>query len=262
MQFSTVNTEPNFQTANNNLLSTPARELVSSTQLSSARNQPSWAEIFTPQRGAITQDSSAQATCSKPSFEPLRTPAKQPALQEDICRPQRVTSIHNAAVTPTPGRSTFAISSSQPLGELNQQHKTLLTPARQVPIHCQPFSSDRPPIWSEIFTPQRGTRQLPTTQDMVTHFINNPLATPVGQTLSVTRESNSTQDLGPRLQCSTVQITSFQPTAEPSSCSVEEFKTPKQIPGVRNDQFKLTAVEVGDYLLNESLQFPQSVRKL
>lgn len=331
-QFTTRKPEPVFQSTSNNPLLTPVRELVTSAQPFSARDQPSWAEIFTPQRGASTQYSAAQTTCSQSSLEPLRTPAKQQQpLQADICTPQRITGIQNAAIAQGPVRSTT--SARQPLVDWTQQHgasdiftpqhsfsntrqqlttqtvnfqrhhvsmatpscqpqtgsqasrselppecrhvqaatfqppvRTLAIPARQGPAVFQSLSSDQPPPWSEIFTPQRGSRQCST---VTVNSFNDPLATPVRQSLSVTQGSCSTQqppiahiftpqqggdtgtiqDLGPRLQCSTVQVTSFQPSVVTTqgSCSVEEFLTPREKDGVQKEHYRLTTVEVCDW---------------
>ncbi|KAJ7380220.1 hypothetical protein OS493_010934 [Desmophyllum pertusum] len=143
--------------------------------------------------------------------------------------------------------------------------RTLAIPARQGPAVFQSFSSDQPPPWSEIFTPQRGSRQCST---VTVNSFNDPLATPVRQSLSVTQGSCSTQqppiahiftpqqggdtgtiqDLGPRLQCSTVQVTSFQPSVVTTqgSCSVEEFLTPREKDGVQKEHYRLTTVEEED----------------
>ena len=316
-QFATGQPEPSFQTASNNPLLTPGRKLVSTAQPSSARDQPSWAEIFTPQRGARVLESAAQATRSQPSLEPLRTPARQQGLQEDICTPQRLLiDTQDASIAQGHIRSTFANSSStsmqQSLVEFKQQHsaltvdlqrhhdttatparqpqtgsqvprsdlppecshvlgasfqlpvRTFTTPARQGSLVSQSFSSDQPPIWSEIFTPQRVTRQNVAAQNMAAHSFNDRLVTPLRQNLPITQDpcsahrqqppvadifapqrgGDAIQDLGPRLRCSTVQITSFQPSADTTqgSFSMEEFLTPQQ--KVEKEYFKLTTVEV------------------
>lgn len=344
--FTTGRAEPGFQSASNNILLTPARELVSKTQLSSARDQQSWAEIFTPQRGATIQDSATQAARSQSSLGPLRTPAKQQVSQEEICTPQRVTGGQNTGMAQGADQSTFvnpsSISARQPLVEFKQQHsaadsftsqnsfsnsssnarqqftvdvqrrdnsmatparlpptgfqvlsselppecshvpatssqppeRTLTTPARQGLPVSQSFSSDQPPLWSEIFTPQRVVGQRQATSALVAHSTNDLLVTPMRQSLPVTQGSCSTnqssvadiftaqqrgdaiQDLGPRLRCSTVQITSFQPSADTTqgSFSTEDFLTPQQNDGVRKDHLKLTTVEVCDYYSNELLR--------
>ena len=317
-QFPTRQPEPGLQTASNNSLLTPGRKLVSSIQPSSARDQPSWAEIFTPQRGMRAQESAVQATRPQPSLEPLRTPAKQHGPQEDICTPQRLLlETQSAAISQGNVRSTFPNSSSsirKPLVEFKQQHgaltadlqpshDTMATPVRysqtgsqaprsDLPLECshvngssfqlpvrnfttpvrqgsvvsQSFSSEQPPLWSEIFTPQRVTKQTVATRSMAAHSFNDPLVTPLRQNLPVTKDPCSThrqqpsmadicasqqgedvmQDLRPRLQCSTVQITSFQPSVDTTqgSCSMEEFLTPQRKDGTRKEFFKLTTVEV------------------
>ena len=318
-QFPTGQPEPGFQTTSDKALLTPGRKMVSSTQSSFARDQPSWAEIFTPQRSARVQESAVQRTHPQPSLEPLRTPARQQGAQEDICTPQRL-----LLGTPSTGVaqghvcSTFANTSStstrQPLVEFKQQHSaltvdlqrnhdTMATPARQpqigsqvpryhFPPKCshvlgasshlpmrsfttpvqqgalvsQSFSSDQLPPRSDIFTPQRFTRENVASKNMATHSFNDPLATPLRQNLPATKEPCSThryqpqmadifafqqgggaiQDLGPRLRCSTVQITSFKPSVDTTrgSCSMEEFLTPQQKDGSRKELPKLTLVEV------------------
>ena len=317
-QLSTRQPEPGLQTASSNLLLTPRRKLVSSVQPSSARDQPSWAEIFTPQRCTRVQESAVQATRPQPSLEPLRTPARQQGPQEDICTPQRLLlETQSAAIAQEHVRSTFANSSSsirQPLVEFKQQHgtfavdmqrshDTMLTPARQlqtgshVPrsdlplefshvngasfqlpvknfatpaqqgaVVCQSFSSHQPSPWSENFTPQRVTRQNVAAQDTEAHFFNNTLVTPLRQNLPLTKDpcsaqrqqppmadifasqqgGDAIQDLGPKLRCSTVQITSFQPSVDTiqGSCSSDEFLTPQRKDGSRKELFKLTTVEV------------------
>jgi len=306
-QLPTGQPEPGLQTASNNPLLTPGRKLVSSTQPPSARDQPSWAEIFTPQRSARVEESVVQATRSQSSLEPLRTPAKQQGPEEDICTPQRILlETQSAAIAQGNVRSTFANSSSSirlPLADLQPSHDTMATPARQshsgsqaprsvlpsecsdvngssfqlparnfttpvrqAPIGSQSFSSDQPPLWSDIFTPQRVTKQKVATESMVGHSFNDPLVTPLRQNLPVTKGpclthrqqlpvtdiyasqqgKDAIENLGPRLRCSTVQITSFQPTVDTTqaSCSMEEFSTTQRKDGSRKEFCKLTTVEV------------------
>ena len=317
MQFPTGRPEPGFQTTGDKALLTPGRKLVSSTQSSFARDQPSWAEIFTPQRSARVQESAVQGTHSQPSLEPLRTPARQQGAQEDICTPQRLLlGTPSSGVAQGRVRSTFANTSSssirQPLVEFKQQHSaltvdlqrnhdTMATPARQpqigsqvprydFPPKCshvpssqlpvrsfttpvqqgalvsQCLSSDQLPPRSEIFTPQRFTRENVASKNMAAHSFNDPLVTPLRQNLPATKEPCSThrhqpqmadifasqqngdaiQDLGPRLRCSTVQITSFQPSVDTTrgSYSMEKLLTPQQKDGSRKELPKLTSVEV------------------
>ena len=316
-QFPPGQPEPGFKTAPTKPLLPPGRKLVSSVQPSPARDQPSWAEILTPQRSARVQESAAQATRLQPSLEPLRTPAKQQGPQEDICTPQRLLNgTQGAAISQGHIRSTFENSSStciqQPLIELKQQHSaftvdlqpsddTIATPARQLQIGSQAprsdlptecshvhgasfqlpartfatpvlqssvvsrsLSSDQPPLWSAISTPQRVTRQNVAAQNKAAHSFDDSLVNPLKQSVPVTNNPCSTQyppmadvfasqqcgdaiqDLGPRLGCSTVQITSFQPSVDTTqgSCSMDEFLTPQRKDGFRQEHFKLTTLEV------------------
>ena len=270
-QFPTGKPVPGFQTASTNPLLTPGRELVSSAQPSPAKDQPSWAEIFTPQRSTRVQESTVQETRPQFSLEPLRTPAKQLGPQEDICTPQRLLNCtQSAAVAQGHISSTFKNSSStciqQPLIELKQQHsaftvdlqpshdimvtparqlqigfqaprsdlptecshvhgasfqlpvRTLATPLRQSSVVSRPLSSDQPPLWSAISTPQRVTRQNVAAQNTA------------------------------------VQITSFQPFVDTTegSYSMKEFLTPLEKDGFRNEHFKLTTLEVCDHYYNST----------
>ena len=272
--FPTGQPESSFQIASNNPLLTPGRKLVSNAQPFSTRDQPSWGEIFTPQRSACVQESAVhvQATRPQPSLEPLRTPSVQQGLQEDICTPQ----------CQILGANTSSTSVRKPLVEFKQQHsaltidlppshETLATPARQLQTRSQVPESDLPPESSHVhgssFQLPVRTFTTPARQDFVvsqSHSFNDPLLTPLRRNLPVTKDpcsarqqpmanisvsqqgGDAIQDLGPRLRCSTVQITSFQPSVDTprGSCSTEEFLTPQQKEGFRKDHLKLTTVEV------------------
>ena len=200
-QFPTGKPVPGFQTA-------PGRKLVSSAQPSPAKDQPSWAEIFTPQRSTRVQESTVQETRPQFSLEPLRTPAKQLGPQEDISTPQRLLNgTQSAAVAQGHISSTFKNSSS-----------TSATPLRQSSVVSRSFSSDQPPLWSAISTPQRVTRQNVAAQNTA------------------------------------VQITSFQPFVDTTegSYSMKEFLTPLEKDGFRNEHFKLTTLEVCDHYYNST----------
>ncbi|PFX26749.1 uncharacterized protein LOC111328544 isoform X2 [Stylophora pistillata] len=229
MKVASSSDEPNPQTVNGNLLFTPAREQVSSAKFVSTRNQPSWAEIFTPQRGISTQDSAVRAVRSQAFHEPLRTPVNQPDLQGDICTPQRITGVRNASLAQLPSRQ--------------QQSETVATPVKHVAIHSESFSPDHPPIWSEMFTPQNATRHP---EAMMTSPTNNPPSTPMWQNFSTTQRSGSTQDLGSRLRCSTVEITSFKPDVDTSCYSMEDPQEPKQMADVQDGRLKLTTQQEED----------------
>lgn len=289
--FPTGQPESSFQIASNNPLLTPGRKLVSNAQPFSTRDQPSWGEIFTPQRSACVQESAVhvQATRPQPSLEPLRTPVIQQGPQEDICTPQcQILGIQVAGIAQGHAFSSCANTSStsvrKPLVEFKQQHSaltidlppnhdTLATPARQLQSRSQVPKSDLPPESSHAhgssFQLPVRTFTTPARQDSVvsqSHSFNDPLLTPLRRNLPVTKDPCSARqqqppmanisvsrqggdtilDLGPRLRCSTVQITSFQPSVDTprGSCSTEEFLTPQQKEGFRKDHLKLTTVEV------------------
>lgn len=224
VKVTTASCEPNLQTASGNLLFTPGREQVSNAGFVSARNQPSWAEIFTPQRATSAQDFEAQVARSQAFHEPLRTPVNQPSLQGDICTPQRITGVQNTSLA-------------------QAQSETLATPLRHVAIPPESFSSDHPPNWSEIFTPQRATRQP---EAMMTNLTSNPLSTPVQQSLPTNQRSGAIKDLGSRLRCSKVEITSFKPNTDTSCFSRDELQEPKQMSDIQDEPL-LTPLQVSDY---------------
>ena len=243
VKVTTASCEPNTQTASGNLLFTPAREQVSNAGFVSARNQPTWAEIFTPQRATSAQDFEAQVARSQAFHEPLRTPVNQPSLQGDICTPQRITGVQNASLAQVPGRLILSNSSTQPLSELNPQSDTLATPLRHVAIPSESFSSDHPPNWSEIFTPQRATRQP---EAMMTNLTSNPLSTPVQQSLPTNQRYGAIKDFGSRLRCSKVEITSFKPDTDTSCFPRDELQEPKQMSDIQDEPL-LTPLQVSDY---------------
>ena len=115
---------PDTQSLSINPLLTPARKLVSGSKPSCARDQPSWAEIFTPERVTNVQESAVQASRSQSSLDSLRTPAlKQPFNETDMFTPQR--GVRGIEISDGPLNSTFASSSTasvrQPLMDSNQQ---------------------------------------------------------------------------------------------------------------------------------------------
>ena len=234
VKVTTASCEPNIQTA---------RGQVSNAGFVSARNQPTWAEIFTPQRATSAQDFEAQVARSQAFHEPLRTPVNQPSLQGDICTPQRITGVQNASLAQVPGRLILSNSSTQLLSELNPQSDTLATPLRHVAIPSESFSSDHPPNWSEIFTPQRATRQP---EAMMTNLTSSPLSTPVQQSLPTTQRYGAIKDFGSRLRCSKVEITSFKPDTDTSCFPRDELQEPKQMSDIQDEPL-LTPLQVSDY---------------
>ena len=90
-----------------------------------------------------------------------------------------------------------------------------------MPLTKDPFSTQQPSI-ADVFASQQG--------------------------------GDAIQDFGPSLGCSTVQITSFQPSVDTTegSCSMVEFLTPQQKDGFRKERFKLTTLEVCDHYYNST----------
>ena len=127
-QFPKRTVVPDTQSLNSNPLLTPARKLVSSSKPSCARDQPSWADIFTPQRITNFQESAVQASRSQSSLNLLQTSSlKQPFNETDMFTPQRV--LKGIQISEVSLNSTFASSSTasvqQPLMDSNQQpHRT------------------------------------------------------------------------------------------------------------------------------------------
>lgn len=145
-QFPTRTLASDSQPLGTNPLLTPARKLVSSAQPSSVRAQPSWADIFTPQRGASLQESATQATRSQSSFEPLQIPGKQQHFEAEMCTPQRgVTGIQNCSISQGPVHSTFANSSTasirQPLVESKQQLRTCISTPKYPTSNTRQFAT-------------------------------------------------------------------------------------------------------------------------
>lgn len=284
---------PDTQSLSINPLLTPVRKLVSGSKPSCARDQPSWAEIFTPQRVTNFQESAVQASRSQSSLDSLRTPAlKQPFNETEMFTPQR--GVRGIQISDGPLNSTFASSStasvrqpsatqawqpqvsSQSLRELssNCSHQTsrqssidtLCTPARRAPLVSQSVNSVQQQPWSHIFTPQQGpllqyldTSHCPSIQAMP----DDSIVTPVHQNVSVSqtpfskqqppvsvlsftpKSGDAIQDCSSRLQCSTVQITSFEPFAEMEvSGSLAEARQPQQTAQVHSEECSSTAGKV------------------
>ena len=306
---------PNIQSLSSNPLLTPARNLGPGSKPSSARDQPSWADIFTPQRVTNFQESVVQASRSQSSLDSMRTPAlKQPFNEVDMFTPQRV--VRGIQILEGPLCSTFASSSTaslrQPLMNSNQQpHRTcmtpqgplwstsqfsathpvdfhpqasspfpresstncahqhtslqsstdtLCTPTRRGPHVSQSVNSAQPQPWSHSFIPQQDPflQYLDTSQcSFVQAMPNYSIATPLRQTpccrqqpsvsaLSFTPKSDDAiQDCGSRLQCSTVEITSFQPSAEIKvSGSLADARQPQETSPIHSEESKSTALKV------------------
>lgn len=202
-------------------LSTPSRILVSRAQPSSAKDQPTWADILTPQRVSQTQ-----ATRSQASFDPLRTPRKQEALDEELCTPQRVTSVNKNYSLPQ--EPIIAVNSSMALGrkplvDSTAPNSTLLTrqasipqPSSTIDLNSQYSHTRTLSFPSSVATLSTPSRPVPCVSS---HQLQPEICTSLSQTG------------GSKLQLSTLQISSYQPSLKAeASASLTEVRLPQRTP--------------------------------
>lgn len=119
---------PGSQSVNGNSLLTPGRKLERSSQSSSAKEQPSWADIFSPHRTTILQKPVANPSRSLSSFGSFQTPIQmQHSIESQICTPLGI-------MANRPGNPVFVISSSKrPVTDSNEQLKgTYLSSAKNL----------------------------------------------------------------------------------------------------------------------------------
>ena len=239
-QVSTRTRVPDSQPFKSFPLSTPSRILVSRTQPSSAKDQPTWADILTPQRLSQTQASRSQAF-----FDPLRTPRKQEALDEELCTPQRVTSVNKNYSLPQ--EPIIAVNSSSALGrkplvDSTAPNSTLLTRQASIPQPVD-LQSHHTSMATQAWCPQPSstidlnrqyshTRTLSFPSSAATlssasrpvpcvssHQLQPEICTPLSQTG------------GSKLQLSTLQISSYQPSLKAeASASSTEVRLPQRTP--------------------------------
>ena len=239
-QVSTRTRVPDSQPFKSFPLSTPSRILVSRAQPSSAKDQPTWADILTPQRVSQTQ-----ATRSQASFDPLRTPRKQEALDEELCTPQRVTSVNKNYSLPQ--EPIIAVNSSvalgrKPLVDSTAPNSTLLTRQASIPqpvdlqSHLTSMATQawRPqPISTiDLSSQYSHTRTLSFPSSAATlSSASRPVPCVSSDQLQPEICTPLSQTGGSKLQLSTLQISSYQPSLKAeASASLTEVRLPQRTP--------------------------------
>ena len=221
-------------------LSTPSRILVSRAQPSSAKDQPTWADILTPQRVSQTQVKRSQAF-----FDPLRTPRKQEALDEELCTPQRVTSVnknYNLPQEPIIAVNSFVALGRKPLVDSSAPNPTLLT--RQAPTpQSVDLQSHHTSMATQAWRLQHSSTINLNSQHSHTRTLSFPSSTATLSSASRPVPCVSSHQLQPeictplsqtggsKLKLSTVQISSYQPSLEDeASVSLTEARLPQWTP--------------------------------
>ncbi|XP_068671354.1 uncharacterized protein [Montipora foliosa] len=159
---------PGSQSVNGNSLVTPGRKLDRSSQSSSAKEQPSWADIFTPHRTTILQKPVENPSRSLSSFGSFETPIQmQHSIESQIRTPLGI-------MANRPGNPVFVISSSKrPVTESNEQLKgTYLSSAKNLESNSSkslntqftainaPHTLQSSPEWQSQACPQALTPDL------------------------------------------------------------------------------------------------------
>ena len=232
MQMSTRTRVPDSQPFKTFPLSTPSRILVSRAQPSSAKDQPSWADILTPQRVSQTQASRSQA-----SLDPLRTPRKQEALDEELCTPQRVTSVNKNYSLPQ--EPIIAVNSSvalgrKPLVDSTAPNSTLLTRQASIPQPVD-LQSHLTSMATQAWRPQPSSTidlssQYPSSAATLSSA-SRPVPCVPSHQLQPEICTPQSQTGGSKLQLSTLQISSYQPSLKAeASASLTEVRLPQRTP--------------------------------
>lgn len=239
-QLSTKTRVPDSQPFKSFPLSTPSRILVSRAQPSSAKDQPTWADILTPQRVSQTQ-----ATRSQASLDPLRTPRKQEALDEELCTPQRVTSVNKNYSLPQ--EPIIAVNSSVVLGRMplvdsTTPNSTLLTRQASIPQPVD-LQSHHTSMATQAWRPQPSSTIDLNSQYSHTRTLSFPSSVATLSTASRPVPCVSSRQLQPeictplsqtggsKLQLSTLQISSYQPSLKAeASASLTEVRLPQRTP--------------------------------
>lgn len=173
---------------------TPARKLELSSQFSSVRKQPRWADIFAPQRSTNLQQPVPYPSRSLTSFASFQTPVRMHlSVASQMCTPEREIENNQTSQREAPATLNFKKGFSTPLLDLNSP-----LPMRSASQH----------------TPLSGC--------IVTQF-----------------PENARKDRANRLQCSAVQVTSFQPPAETEvALSMAEATQPHRRPDLHSEHCK------------------------
>lgn len=231
---------PDSQSFKSFPLSTPSRILVSRAQPSSAKDQPTWADILTPQRVSQTQ-----ATRSQSFFDPLRTPRKQEALDEELCTPQRVTSVnknYSLPQEPIMAVNSSVASGRKPLLDSTAPSSSLLTRQASIPqpvdlqshhtsVATQPWRP-QPSSTIDLNLQYSHTRTLSFLSSVATlSSASRPVPCVSSHQLQPEIFTPQSQTGGSKLQLSTLQISSYQPSLKAeASASLTEVRLPQRTP--------------------------------
>ena len=186
-----------------------------------------------------------QATRSQASFDPLRTPRKQEALDEELCTPQRVTSVNKNYSLPQ--EPIIAVNSSvalgrKPLVDSTAPNSTLLTRQASIPQPVD-LQSHLTSMATQVWRPQPISTIDLSSQYSHTRTLSFPSSAATLSSASRPVPCVSSDQLQPeictplsqtggsKLQLSTLQISSYQPSlkAEASS-SLTEVRLPQRTP--------------------------------
>ena len=210
-----------------NPLSTPARRLVSTCPFSAVRGQPSWADIFTPQRVTNIQESVAQASGSQSSFHSLPTPGRKRPFCEGTFTPQlEVSEIKDSqGITSSAFASSSTVSPRRPLVDSNTQPQRtcFCTPqhpasntSQSLTTQSADLSSRHAPPTPQVWRPQTSS-QAPSHLQASCNSFAKVLSTPARQGPPVSQQlwpDIFTPQRVPLIQCSeSIQCSSVQSTA-------------------------------------------------
>lgn len=179
---------------------TPARKLEPSSQFSSVRKQPRWADIFAPQPSTNLQQPVPYPSRSLTSFASFQTPVRMHlSVASQMCTPEIENNQREA-----PATLNFKKGFSTPLLDFNSP----------LPMRC-------------------ASQHTPLSGCIVTQF-----------------PENARKDRANRLQCSAVQVTSFQPPAETEvALSMAEARQPHRRPDLHSEHCKSILEKVPFILL-------------
>lgn len=182
---------------------TPARKLEPSSQFSSVRKQPRWADIFAPQGSTNLQQPVPYPSRSLTSFDSFQTPVRMHlSVTSQMRTPEREIGNNQTSQREAPATLNFKKSFSTPLLDLNSP----------LPMRC-----------ASQHTPLSGCIEFP---------------------------ENARKDRANRLQCSAVQVTSFQPPAETEvALSMAEATQPHRRPDLHSEHCKSVSEKVPFILL-------------
>lgn len=226
-QSPTGQTTPIRQPLTGNPLPTPARRLVSTSQPSAVKVQPSWADIFTPQRVTNTQESVVQASGSQSSFDVLQS-RKRP-FHEGTFTPQREISEISSAFA-----SSSTVSLRRPLVDSNAQPQRtcFCTPqhpawntGQSLTTQSADLKSRHAPPTPQFWRPQISS-QAPSHLQASCNFSAKALSSPARQGPQVSQQLWSeifTPQRVPHIQCSDcIQCTAALPSNDPPATPLRQ----------------------------------------